>query len=351
VRRPRRGPGPARGFTLIELLVGSAVVLVILTGAAAVLLAASSQHRRALEKANLERASMLLIGQMQAELRQVGLGVPKGSSSSGDRFPASIFVANPGEIAFIADLARPNSSFNGVSQLSDDQAILGVGLSASGVAILNELNGTCAVDVLSPHCLTNQTSALFAAGPDCTANQGAPTCPWGLRKYQLQEWLIMANGAGNWLERRLPMTGNVFGSFASRYYLAVPAGRPLGFFSNLPNRGFVSTPDRVFYRLNAGTVERQQCWESISEAPTVGSLSGPLGTPCTTEGTGWEPRARGVSTLAFEYRDGADTVIPAPVAAADLRRIRRVVITLSLQRAVGTATVTADAVTSATVRL
>ncbi|HZN93845.1 MAG TPA: prepilin-type N-terminal cleavage/methylation domain-containing protein, partial [Myxococcales bacterium] len=232
--RPRRR-GPARGFTLIELLVGSAVVLVILTGAAAVLLSASSQHRRALEKSNLERASMLLIGQMQAELRQAGLGMPNGSSSLGNRFPASIFAANPGTIAFIADLARPNSGFNGISQLSDDQVTIG----PNGVAILNELSGTCAVDVLSPHCLTDQVSALFNAGPDCTANQGAPTCPWSLQKYQPAEWILMANGAGSWLEKQLPIAPPVFGSFGGRFYLAVQGGRPLTFFANLPNRGFI----------------------------------------------------------------------------------------------------------------
>ena len=58
-----------------------------------------------------------------------------------------------------------------------------------------------------------------------------------------------------------------------------------------------------------------------------------------------------VSGLIFEYRDAADALIAAPVALADLRRIRRVVINLTLQRVVGGSTLRADAAASATVRL
>ena len=339
--RPRRREA-ARGFTLIELMTGSAVMVVILTGAIAVLLAASSQHRRSLEKANLERACTLLVGQLEAELRQAGLGVPKGSNAAGARFPASVLVGNPNDIAFLADVARPNSSFNGISQLSDDQVAIG----ASGVSVLNELNGTCDVDSVAGHCRTDQSSALFGPSTDCSTNPNVPTCPWSLRKYQPQEWIVMANGAGNWLERQL--TAGLHTSGASRRFLELATPRPVAFFANLPNRGFVSTPDRILYRLNAGAVERMQCWGQIGAVLTPAALA----TPCNgVDGTVWERRARDVAGLVFEYRDGADAVIPTPVAAGDLRRIRRVIINLALQRAVGTATVTANATASVTVRL
>jgi prepilin-type N-terminal cleavage/methylation domain-containing protein len=336
----------ARGFTLIELLVGAAVMLVILAGAAMVLFAAASQHRRGLEKANLERSCQLLTGQLVAELRQVGLGVPTGSNpeAGNGRFPATVLQATATSLTFMADLARPNSSFNGLSQLSDDPAI-----PAGGVSVLNELNGTCDVDnSISPHCRTSLASALFPGpGVDCSASTAALTCPWNLNKYQSQEWVVLANGSGEWLERRL--TAGVFGSSLTRRYLALAVARPAGFFSGAPNRGYVSSPDRVFYRLNAGAVERKQCWGQIGAVLTVAALA----TPCAAgpDGTAWEPRASNVSALAFQYRDAADAVIPVPVAAGNLRRIRRVTVTMTLQRPLGQALISAGATASATVRL
>jgi len=343
VKRARVHP---RGFTLIELLVGAAVMVVILTGAALVLLAASQQHRRGLEKANLERACNQLIGQMEAELRQAGLGLPKGTLIGGaTRFPAAILEANPNDIVFFADLARPNSSFNGISQLSDEQ----VSTLPDGVAVLNELNGTCDVYSLGAHCRTDTSSALFSTGGDCGGNSAAITCPWALDKYQASEWVMVANGTGDWAE--LQLSPAVFVSRPPRKFLQFAGPRPAGLFPpGIPNRGFVSTPDRVFYQLNAGTVRRQQCWSQLGTPIDPATI---MGKACDApaNGTDWEVRARDAAALTFEYRDGADAVIAAPVPLADLRRIRRVVITLSLQRVLGTSTVRADATASATVRL
>jgi prepilin-type N-terminal cleavage/methylation domain-containing protein len=164
------------GFTLIELLVGTAVMVVVLTGAVSVLLAASAQHRRGVEKAELERSCNMLIGQMEAELRQVGLGVPQGTEkgvAGGTRFPASIVEASPGKIVFLADLPRPDSSFNGVSQLSDLQQ---PSIAVDGVAVVNELTGPCDVDSAG-HCQADAASSLFApSGIDCAGNPGAVIC-------------------------------------------------------------------------------------------------------------------------------------------------------------------------------
>ncbi|HYV44879.1 MAG TPA: prepilin-type N-terminal cleavage/methylation domain-containing protein [Myxococcaceae bacterium] len=345
----RRGRLQPRGFTLIELLVGAAVMSVILAGAAMVLLAASQQHRRGLEKANLERACNQLIGQMEAELRQAGLGLPKGTLVGGSvRFPAAILQANPNDIVFFADLARPNSSFNGISQLSDDQT----STLPDGVAVLNELNGTCDVYSAGAHCQTNTSSALFSGATDCGVDSASITCPWALDKYQASEWVMVANGKGDWAELQLSPT--VFVSRPPRKFLQLAGARPGGLFPvGIPNRGFVSTPDRVFYELNAGTVRRQQCWSQLGTPIDPASI---VVKPCDApaNGTDWEVRARDVAALSFEYRDAADAIIAAPVPVADLRRIRRVVITLSLQRALSaatTATVRADATASATVRL
>jgi prepilin-type N-terminal cleavage/methylation domain-containing protein len=337
---------PQRGFTLIELMIGSAVMVVVLTGAAAVLLAATQQHRRGLEKANLERTCNQLIGQMEAELRQAGLGMPKGTLiGAGTRFSAAILEANANDVVFFADLARPDSSLNGLSALSDEQTTTG----PDGVAVLNELNGNCDVYTASAHCQTDTSSAIFSTPGDCGSNSGAITCPWALKKYRGSEWVMVANGAGDWAE--LQLVPGIFVSRASRKFLQLTASRPASLFpANVPNRGFVATPDRVFYELNGGTVRRKQCWSQLSTPIDPASI---MARSCTApvDGTDWEVRARDVAALNFEYRDGADAVIAAPVPLADLRRIRRVVINLSLQRTLGAAIIRADATASATVRL
>lgn len=339
------------GFTLLELLVGVAVMVIILTGAVSVLLAASAQHRRGLERANLERSCNLLIGQMEAELRQVGLGVPKGTEqvAGGARFPASIVQADANDIVFLADLARPNSSFNGLSQLSDRQQ---PSIALDGVAVVNELTGPCDVDSAG-HCRTDDESALFVpSGTDCASSTAAQTCPWALRKYQASEWILIANGTGDWVERQLK-NPNVFATSGTRSHLAVTANLPALFPANLPNRGFVSTPDLVRYQLAGNTVTRQQCWGQIGTALDPASILARrcLDTDAPPTGTVVEVRTRDVSALTFQYRDAADAVIATPVALADLRRIRRVVINLTLQRVVGASTIRADAIASATVRL
>jgi prepilin-type N-terminal cleavage/methylation domain-containing protein len=338
------------GFTLIELLIGTAVMLIILTGAVAVLLAASAQHRRALERTNLERSCTLLIGQMEAELRQAGLGVPKGTDQAvgGVRFPASIVEANAGDIAFLADLPRPESSFNGFSQLSDLQQ---PSIPLNGVAVVNELTGPCDVDSAG-HCRTDDESPLFApSGTDCATSALAQTCPWALNKYQPSEWILIANGAGDWVERQLQSP--VHAATGTRRHLSFFVNLPGLFPGNVPNRGFVSTPDLVVYRLAGNTVTRQQCWGQIGVALDPASLLARrcLDTDAPPTGTVAEVRARDVFALTFEYRDAADAVLATPVPLADLRRIRRVVINLALQRVVGASTLSTGATASATVRL
>lgn len=341
---------PARGVTLIELLVGGAVAVLVLSAAGLVVVSSASRHRRELERANLERHSLLLLEQLTAELRQAGLGVPSGQNPelAGARFPSIFLRGDPAEVVFLADLPRPNSSFNGVSQLSDEQQAT---VPTSGVVVLNELSGPCDVDLTGPHCQTDQVSALFPPSTGCASNPAAPTCPWALNRYQPNEWVLLANGAGRWLERQV---GNpVHGASADRRYLALQVARPAGFFAGFPNRGFVSSPDRVFYRLNGTAVERNQCWGQIGAGVTVAALA----TACAAgpDGTGWEVLAEGATSpgLAFEYRDGADNPIAAPVPAAALPLIRRVVVRVTLERAPGpgATAIRTDSSTSASVRL
>ncbi|WP_375770635.1 prepilin-type N-terminal cleavage/methylation domain-containing protein [Archangium gephyra] len=321
-----------RGFTLIELLVGSAVALTVLAVAFAAFVRITAMHRRQVELAEMKRSAALVLGQLGAELRQAGLGRPRHARAEGgaELFPPTFLVAQEHQLAFLTDLPRRDSNFNGYSQLADDQT---TGLPANGIALLNELNGGCDISDATAHCSSNEESLLFApdAGTDdCADSADAPTCPWGLNRYQGQEYLIVANQKGSWVERQLKASlhASVTGG---RRTLVLETGLPADFLSG-PNRGFVSTPDRVYYGLDAGGVRRNQCWGSIFSG---GAFSLACSDTFTTTATGWEVLTTGVAPngLRFSYWTANGTLLPVPVTdEVDLRGIRRVDIELDLER-------------------
>jgi prepilin-type N-terminal cleavage/methylation domain-containing protein len=339
----RRGP-PRRGFTLIELLVTSVVAIIMLSAALALFIQGITLQQKQRKMAELKRSAALVMGQLTTELRQAGLGRPRGARVGsglgvGDRFPASLLVAEDHRIAFIADLPRPNSTFNGYSQLAADQTPA----SFTGLSLLNELNGGCDVATGVGQCATDLSSHLFTyatSTPDtncATKPEAARTCPWALNRYQSSEYLIVADGMGRWVERRTENTPTLWGTRPSstRLALLLNASVPAELISGGANQSFVSTPDRVFHRLNGGWWERKQCWGSVGEP--IGTLS----TPCAasaSEGTDWERLAR-VGTppnVTFKYfkRDGS--MLTTPVAATALNDISRVDIELQLERVSGT---------------
>lgn len=323
-----------RGFTLIELLVGSAVALTVLAVAFAAFVRTTAMHRRQVELAGMKRGAALVLGQLGAELRQAGLGRPRHARAEGNGalFPPAFLVAQEHQLAFLTDLPRRDSNFNGYSQLADDQS---TELSANAIALLNELNGGCDISSAINHCSSSEESLLFgpAAGiDDCADSATSPTCPWGLNRYQGNEFLIVANAKGNWVERQLlPSLHQVSGS---RRTLVLGESLPADFLSG-PNRGFVSTLDRVYYGLDAGGVRRNQCWGSIFSSP--GSSTFELGCPglFASNATGWEVLTTGVAAngLRFSYWSAGGTLLPVPVTdEAELRGIRRVDIELDLER-------------------
>lgn len=324
-----------RGFTLIELLMGSAVALTVLAVAFSAFLHTTSMQRRQVELAAMKRGAALVLGQLGAELRQAGLGRPRHAraEAGAQLFPPTFLVAQPNQLAFLTDLPRRDSNFNGHSQLADDQT---TGLPPNGIALLNELNGGCDISSAPSHCSSSEESLLFApdAGlADCADEPTSPTCPWGLNRYQGHEYLIVANTKGNWVERRLHSSLQAAVS-GGRRTLVLEQSLPLDFFSG-PNRGFVSTPDRVYYGLNAGGVRRNQCWGSIFSSPGGNTFS--LGCPDlpADNATGWETLTTGVvpSGLRFTYWSASGTLLPVPVTdESDLRSIRRVDIELDLER-------------------
>ncbi|AKJ00334.1 pilin/secretion family protein with methylation motif [Archangium gephyra] len=323
-----------RGFTLIELLVGGAVAVVVLAVAFAAFVRTTVMHRRQVDLAEMKRSAALVLGQLGAELRQAGLGCPRHARVDGpaELFPPTFLVAEENRLGFLADLPRRDSNFNGYSQLADDQT---TGLPANGIALLNELNGGCDITNAPSHCSSSEESLLFAPDAgigDCASDDASPTCPWGLNRYQGNEFLIVANSKGGWVERQIQ----------SSLHAEVPGGRrtivldqaPPPDFLFGPNRGFVSTPDRVYYGLDAGQVRRNQCWGSIFSSP-----GGPFELGCpdafAANATGWEALTTGVaaSGLRFTYWSAGGTLLPVPVTdETDLRSIRRVDIELDLER-------------------
>jgi len=335
-----------RGFTLIELLV-TGVVAIIMLGAAMALFSrtVTDQHEQR-RMAEMKRSAALVMGQLTTELRQAGLGRPRavglGTTNAGHLFPASILVAEAHRIGFIADLPRPDSTFNGFSQLAVNQLRPSEGgtLPENALALLNELNGTCDVVANSLACKTDLSSQLFdyptsSSGNNCADTPGsARTCPWGLNRYRPNEYIIVADALGRWVERRI-RSGQVYATTNGRVALELTANLPDKMFADGANQSWVSTPDRVFFRLQGKLWQRKQCWGTVG----TGSPTLALSTPCADNdpqvGTNWEALANvgdAPEKVTFTYFQANGAPLPLPIAPDNLWRIRRVDILLEFQR-------------------
>ncbi|WP_224244431.1 PilW family protein [Hyalangium gracile] len=340
-----------RGFTLIEVIVASGMGVIILAALMGYLVHRARMDQQEAQLGRLKQDASLVLGLLSRELRQAGLGRPTRARRDGDGelYPGPLIAATESSIAFVADLPRPDASLNGVSGFAANQGA--PPLPDRAVALVNELTGGCDVDSSSPTaCRTDEASLLLTpSGEDClTSPRSAPTCPWGLKKYQPGEWLVVVDGVGRWLERQV--SPNLFASSSSRNALELDARLPLDFFE-VPNRGWVASLDRVFYRLQGETVERKQCWGSAGTTATVSGFSSPCGS--TTEGTTWEPLLRSASRrgLAFRYFDAQGSELTAlPLSTEDLRRVRRVEVLLRLSAPASGETVTYDTFTSVALR-
>jgi prepilin-type N-terminal cleavage/methylation domain-containing protein len=340
-----------RGFTLIEVLVASAVGLIILTGMMGYLVQRSRRDHQEKQLAQLKQDASLVLGQLGRELRQAGLGRPTRArrEGEGEIFPGPLIAADETSLAFAVDLPRPDASLNGLSSFAANQTV--PPMPDRSVALLNELNGGCDVDGSSPSaCRTDVSSLLLMpSGVDCLSSPGsAPTCPWGLKKYRPGEWLVLVDGVGRWVERRVSLS--LYASSASRTALQLNEPLPADFF-DVPNRGWVASVDRVFYRLREGTVERKQCWNMMGSPVTASTLS----RPCTSggDGTPWEPllrtaEARGFTFRYFDARGFEIARFPPP--DEELRRVRRVDVQLRLSAPAPGEPVTYDTVSSFALR-
>ncbi len=344
-------PRSRRGFTLIEVLVASAVGIVILTAVLGYLLHRSKRDHQEAQLARLKQEASLLMRQLQRELRQAGLGRPSRArrEGRGEIFPGPLLFADASSLAFVADLSRPDASFPSLSSFAANQDL--PPLPERGVALLNELNGGCDVDDSSPSpCRTDEASLLLApSGQDClTSPDSAPSCPWGLLKFRPGEWLVLVDGVGRWVERRV--APQLFGNASGRLALILDQPLPSDFF-RVPNRGWVASLDRVFFRLEERTVSRMQCWGQVGLLAALDELA----SPCSSggEGTGWEPLLRSASPqgLVFRYLDAQGAELrPLPLAPTELRRVRRVEISLHLEASSALGPVAYDTFSSVSLR-
>lgn len=324
-----------RGFTLIEVIVATGVAVIILTAMMGYLVHRSRTDQQDAQLARLKQDASLVLGQLGRELRQAGLGRPTRTRHEGDgeTYPGPLIAASETSLAFVADLPRPDASLNGLSAFAANP--LNPPLPDRGVALLNELNGGCDVEGSSlAACHTDEASmVLTPSGVDCSASPAsAPSCPWGLKKYRPGEWLVLVDGVGRWVERQV--SSNLFATAGGRTALQLTERLPADFF-DVPNRGWVASLDRVFYRLQGEAVERKQCWSPAGSPATVSNLSRPCGS--STEGTSWEPMLRSATSkgLAFRYFDAQGVELTAlPLSTADLRRVRRVEVQLHLSGSV-----------------
>ena len=347
----RGGRRSRRGFTLIEVIVASGVGLIILVAIMGYLVQRSRSEQREAQLGRLKQDASLLLGQLRRDLGQAGLGRPSRArrEGQGELFPGPLLAAAETSLAFVADVPRPDSSLNGLSSFAANQ--VSPPLPGRGVALLNELTGGCDVDSSQPSaCRTDEASLLLApSGVDCRDAPGsAPTCPWGLNKYRPGEWLVLVDGVGRWVERQV--APELFGGNAGRFALMLQQPLPRDFFE-VPNRGWVTSLDRVFYRLEQGTVERKQCWGPVGSEVTASSLSSPC--RATADGTGWEPLLRTAAPegLIFRYLDDTGTALePLPLSTVDLRRVRRVEVVLRLTAPTSGEPVTYDTFTAFTPR-
>lgn len=369
--RAHRRRGAGRGFTLLELSVAIALAVIVIGTATAVLATVLRDNRRARIHSTLQRDAELASQLFAQEIRQAGLGVPNGHHISEDCtsgtcsyvygtgangttsdlvFPARrILVAGGNQLGFLGDLPRPDANYNAFGPLHNRNVHL------TGIAWHTENNGTC----MPPDaCTTSSTSQFFPGAAACNVG-GELTCPWASRRVAPGEALQIVDGGGNWSHARVdaPLsstTGTATGLLLDfdidqspaanrRWAASTPAAGPAGFFG----QGWVTTLDRVFYRVVGTDLMRRQCWgdpdprntnwpvDTSNTVPANPVVTPPV-TGITVTGTTCLPEeiiARNVQSLAFSYADETGAPLTSFPDAVAKNAIRSVAWTLVLERA------------------
>jgi hypothetical protein len=379
---------PRRGFTLIELAVGMALGLVVVGAIVAVLAATMQQNGRQRAIGELSRDAQFASQLLVQDLRQAGLGVPTGSHIEQEcdaggancvfpygtgpkpvRFAARrVIVAAPGALGIVGDLPRVDSNYNAFGPLHNRVT----GPNRNTIAWHTENNGTCVPNAAGTDCDTRVASLFFpsAGGNSCSAaNPTERTCPWGLRRVIANERLQIVDGGGNW--SHAAVASSIGASTFAAPHDVVGLNLGLAFDLGAPSlnndvndtvwkndqsgdgpagiigQGFVTTIDRVFYRIVSGRLTRTQCSGDPDPnnanwpPPTVNSIPGTLTyTPPATDGAQSQATtcvlnevvARNVVAIAFTYFDAAGNPITSFPSEVEKNNIRRIGWKLTLRR-------------------
>lgn len=355
-----------RAFTLIEVTVALAMGALVLTAAVAVYASTLSGAARARARAAMARDGVALAHQMTHEIRQTGLGVPKGKNatkaSSNEVFGSEFLAGEVDKLGILADFPRPDAQYNTFGFLNPSIRRKKV------VGWHNENNGSCMPSSDTNFaCSTATTSTFFPGedGCDSTADAADRTCPWGMKRLGTNDHFMVVAGDGTWARNQVLGSPTMRDAGEHNTFLLNIANNWKGNVWDVPANpasepgiGWVTTLDRVFYRHDpaARTVTRQQCWgDPVPDdaawprltTTTVPVTPGPVGvdTICTRK----EVVARNVQSLQFSYFDAGGTAIAAPVSAANKVLVRRVDFTITFRKAVNGKNV--DHVVTGTVQL
>jgi hypothetical protein len=332
------------GFTVLELLIGLSCALVVLAAIVSLFSDTMRTQRRQRVRAELARQGAFLGHQLNQELRLIGLGVPTGSSVEGGLPPpVPVMFAGSNAIGFIADLPRPDATYNTFGVLDDRP------LGFQRLMWHTDQNGVCAPQASG--CPIDETSVLFRGDSALCTNAGDRTCPWSNHRLRPGEYFVTAAGNGSWANLKSTGTGDNAAGFTMEATNPDVGGvrglviddehettRALGWPATWLNtargdapvdvrgQGYVATPDRVFYRFcptlasctgstppQARVLERRQCWGPLvtndgswpdttldTNPSTLANTFDPTAAPLTTCSP-WEVAARDVASVNFEY--------------------------------------------------
>ncbi|MEW5849302.1 MAG: prepilin-type N-terminal cleavage/methylation domain-containing protein [Myxococcota bacterium] len=359
----------ARGFTLIELVVGLTVSLLILGAALQLMVMAMRDGARSRVRAALLRDGNLAAELLHRDLAMAGLGVPfgarigpGGNAPAGAVISSSVLVGGADYVGVLGDLPRPDAQYNTFGFLHDRAAG-----DATHIAFHNENNGAC----MPTGCSTADSSVFFPGESGCT-NSGSTdrTCPWGMRRLSVGDRVQIMAGNGEWFDTTVASFNNsagfLFLGSSAVMSLEVNPGfdntvwannSPLSGPANRPGTGWVTTLDRVFYRLNGTALERVQCWGEV--IPTHASWppdnagampANPCGVTNNT-GTGFERIARDVVMLELRYFDSSGAELARPLATAAAKAaVSSIRYRVRLERMVNRSNVTHEVVGTVRVR-
>ncbi len=349
----------ARGFTLLEVTVAVALSTIVVGMVAVTLAKVIRDGKRARAHSEMMRDADFLGTMMNNELRVAGLGVPSKNrvGSPTVKFRSTVLLADNSsaslqQIGIVADLSKHYVQYPTFGYLHQRPT------GNNAITWHTENNGPCAPHTIAGGSCSTATTSLFfpgQAGCASTAAAADKQCPWGMRRAERTDVIVIAAGDQTWTVRQLnggaaappsapgapvAVANSVlgFGVIAAQLTAALPATWANNALDTAPTgimgQGYVSHLDRVFYAYNqaAKTVVRTQCWASATAGidPAATNVEWPpettqniaslttsaAGVDANSTCIGPEVIARNVQSVAFTFFDSTGTAIAAPIITA-----------------------------------